>query len=204
MGKRVVFFREKAGNKWTPKEGDTISSLIGVLPGETLLEAQRNGQLNYEFTPSNLRTYYTVNDLTVSFSELRLFIGPPEAGKGEGEFELEQGWIAILRIAGSVFISPTPNPTVFTLKTTATGTFKTFGQNTQQLQLQQEIRVAPGTLIQLEVVPFIKVLRVIKETTVEESVAEGERAIALTGKESGPEVPYVIFSRAIMVYSQEF
>lgn len=153
---------------YEPRVGDSLSSREGSLIGENLVnvEIKRQFFLEFFFTPPQLRTDFTVNDLIVSLPTSELtFSG--EAEVFNYEFDAEMGWLVAIVLAGATYFS---SPI-----TAATGTI--LGKElevendkptlhvpsiSQTVQFQPQIKVQPGSTFGAYAVPYYRIIEVVK------------------------------------------
>src|SRR5579863_6903259 len=121
-----------------------VSSSIGTLSAENLLfKGVRVGARNITFEPSRLRTFFRIQDLTITTPILSLESNSFESATSqvEGNF----GFVVQIVVGGVGYYVQNPPSSTFVLKEGAKRAEKK--PETQQLQLQEVIAVPPGASI---------------------------------------------------------
>lgn len=197
LGVTVLWELPTVLKAYTPKEGESLSGVQGTLPPEPP-EMNRGGPILFVFTPSHLRTSYTLSYFTVTVPPLIFGIPKVEKLAPTGEWQFEQGFITVVRIAGLPYYAPPTAPSIFTLKATeAEGAEFAIPRQTQQISLVETITAVPGASIEVELIPYVRVLRVLKPS---KFLNEIIGFLILRGQEVVEEGKLV--STAVMVYEQ--
>jgi hypothetical protein len=182
--------------KYTPEQGEFISSVQGTFNPEPSVFTRRGGPLNYIFVPSKLRTKYVLSYFTAIVPSVQLIVDETGIFGGTGEWDFEVGFFTLVRIAGLPYISSPVGSETVTLKVTETETaFFISPKRAVQISLVETITAVPGASIELELIPFVRVVSVIKKATTE-GIALAIPIAELSGNR--------VSSTGVMVYEQSF
>ena len=160
------FFEMSVGEVFASKEGTFLGETKTVAGNKTV---SRSGPIKYEFTPSHLRTIYRLNFLTVELPPVFFSQLFTKEGSGEiVEIEYSIGWVVQLLIGGvPVFVQEPVAPEstgVLVSKEGAlgSGSFTTLPKFAQ-VEFTADITATPGTSVEVHLIPFVRVVRVVKQ-----------------------------------------